>query len=134
MFPISKSITGTGTLFITAPDICQNPFDVSISAQVQTGGGLTTAILSVEHTYDYRIVMAPSFNGLTSNLDGAVATAIWFTNAGLNTVTVTAGIGTGSFTATCAYTTPVAAIRANIISATATCVIAVNFIQATNAP
>ena len=134
MYPISKSITGTGLLFLAAPDIAQNPFDVSISAQVATGGGLTTAILSIEHTYDYRTVMAPNFNGSTATLDGAVATAVWFTNAGLNTVTVTAGIGTGSFTATCNYSTPVAAIRANIISATATSVVVVNFIQATNAP
>jgi hypothetical protein len=95
---------------------------------------LATAILSIEHSYDYPIIMAPNFNGATATVSGSVATAAWFPNLNFTTVTVTATVGTGSMTASCNYTTPVAAIRANIISATATSVIVVNLIQATNAP
>jgi hypothetical protein len=133
VLPISKTITGTGTLFLVHPDIMQDPFSVNIGVQLLTGG-LATAIVSIEHSFDYSTVMAPNFNGLTATIGGSVSTAIWFTNAGLNTQTVTATVGTGSFTAMCSYSSPVAAIRLNVISATATSFVAVNLIQASKAP
>ena len=139
MYPISQSKTGSGTCTAIFPDIYQNPFQMGIGVQLLTGGGVTTAIIAIEHSFDYRVVMAPSFNGLTALLDGVIQTAAWFPNAGTITAgaagtTFTATLGTAGVTAAFNYAFPVAAVRANVISATATSFVIVNFLQATNAP
>ncbi len=134
MQPIKLQVTGSGIAGPIIPDICQNPFNYGIGVSLLTGGGLTTAIISVEHSFDFRTVMAPSFNGLTAVVDGLVATAIWFPNSGMNVTTVTATIGTAIVTNAINYAYPVAAIRLNVISATATAVVVANFLQSVNSP
>jgi hypothetical protein len=137
MQPIQQQFTGTGIATAIVPDIYQNPFRMSVGAQLLTGG-LSTAIVSIEHSYDWNVVIAPSFNGKTAFLGvpggGAVGTAAWFPNPTLATATITATVGTGSLTGVCAYTAPVAALRLNVISATATSIIIANFLQSAQAP
>lgn len=133
MYPIRQTKTGTGICTAIFPDIFQNPFNIGIGVQLLTGG-LTTAIVSVEHTFDYQLVMQPSFNGATGLVDGSVQTAIWFPNSGMNSTTITANVATGIVTASVNYAFAVAALRFNVVSATATSVLVVNFIQSVNSP
>jgi hypothetical protein len=138
MMPNIIKMTGTGTSTPIIPDIFQNPFNIGIGLSLQTGG-LTTAIVAIEHTFDYSTVMQPSFNGATAKMpDGTVSTAIWFQNSGATGgttaigTTLTVGVETGGLN--CNYAFPVAAIRVNVASATATSVVVANFLQASNAP
>jgi hypothetical protein len=133
--PIRQQITGTGIATAVTPDIFQNPFRMSVGVQLLTGG-LTTAILSIEGCYDWPVVYAPGFNGQTALVNGAVQTAAWFPTS-IVTATITATVGTrfnNAATALMNFTTPVAALRANIISGTATTVTIVNFLQSVQAP
>ena len=57
MQPIQQQFTGTGIAAAIVPDIYQNPFRMSVGVQLLTGG-LSTAIVSIEHTYDWPVVMA----------------------------------------------------------------------------
>jgi hypothetical protein len=103
---------------------------MSVGVQLLTGGP-TTAILSIEGCYDWPVVYAPGFNGATALINGAVQTAAWFPTS-IVTATITATVGTGfnnAATALMNFTTPVAALRANIIRGTATTVTIVNFLQ-----
>lgn len=138
MMPVQIQLTGTAISTPFLPDIFQNPFNIGIGLSLQTGG-LTTAIVAVEHCFDYATVYAPSFNGKTALLsNGTVGTAVWFQNSGVSGgttaigTTISVGIETSGLNANYAF--PVAAIRVSVTSATATSIIIVNFIQASNAP
>lgn len=132
MYPIKMSITGTTAGTAIFPDIYQNSFNMGIAVQLVTGG-VATAGVTIEGCYDYRLVYAPTFNGATGLLDGTVGTAFWFPCV-MNASTVTATIGTAFAVLTFNYTTPVAALRCNVVSATSTSVVIVEFIQATQTP
>ena len=132
MYPIKQSITGTTAGTAIFPDIYQNPFNMGIAVQLVTGG-VSTAGVSIEGCNDYRLVYAPSWNGNTGLLDGATATAVWFPCV-MNASTVTATVGTSFAVAVFNYTTPIAALRCNVYSASATTVVIVEFIQSSNAP
>jgi hypothetical protein len=132
MQPIRQTITGTGIATAVTPDIFQNPFRMSVGVQLLTGG-LTTAILSIEGCYDWPVVNAPGFNGATALVNGVVQTAAWFPTS-IVTATITATVGTGYNNNAMNFTTPVAALRANVFSATATSIIIVNFLQSVQAP
>jgi hypothetical protein len=130
-----KTLTGIVTGTAVTPDIFQNPFVVAVSCQLLTGG-LSTATLSIEGCYDWPVVYAPGFNGNTALVNGVVQTAAWFPTS-IVTATITATAGTGfnnNATALMNFTTPVAALRANVFSATATSIIIVNFLQSVRAP
>ena len=132
MYPIKQTLTGTGAGTAIFPDIYQNSFNMGVAVQMITGA-VTTCGVTIEGCYDYRLVYAPTFNGATGLLDGSVGTAVWFPCV-MNASTVTASVATAFAVAAFNYTTPVAALRANVVSGQATTVIIVEFIQATFAP
>lgn len=119
MQPVQVSVTGTAKSPAVICDIQQNPFNVGIGVSLTTGG-ITTVGLSVEHTFDFSTVMSPTWNGTT---------AVWFQNSGINATTVTTNVGINAN-----YAFAVAAIRLNVLSATATSVVVANFLQSVNAP
>lgn len=119
MIPVQKTVTGTGTSTPFIPDIFQNPFNIGIGVSLQTGG-LTTAIVSIEHCLDYSAVMSPTWNGSTG--------VTWFQNSGINATTISSVGINGN------YAFGVAAIRVNVVSATATSIVIANFIQSVNSP
>jgi hypothetical protein len=134
MLPVSLTKTGTGTVGPVIFDIFQNPFNVGFGVQMLTGGQGGTAIVSIEHTFDWSTVMAPNFNGLTAIVNGAVSTACWFPNTALNATTITATVGTAFATTAGNYAYPIAAARLNVISASATTLVIVNFLRSSKAP
>jgi len=119
MQPVQLTIIGTAISTPIFPDTKQNPFNIGIGVSLQTGG-VSTVGLSVEHTFDFSTVMSPTWNGTT---------AVWFQNSGINQTTVTTGVGINGN-----YAFGVAAIRVNVISATATSIVVANFIQSVNSP
>lgn len=112
MYPVKVTQTGTGASTPVFPDIAQNPFQIGIGVNIATGA----ATYSVEHCFDYAVVMSPTWNG-TSNVT-------WFPNSGIN--------GTSVATTNGNYAFPVAAIRLNVTNGTGQVVM--NLLQATNAP
>lgn len=130
MMPVLKSVTGSTISVPFIPDIMQNPFNISIGVYIATSAA-ASAVVAIEHTFDFSTVMAPSFNGLTALVNGGVSTAVWFQNSaftgsGGTTVSTTGLSGNYAF--------PVAAIRCNVSSSTVTCVTVASFIQAVNSP
>lgn len=121
MQPIIFSVTGTAISTPILPDYLQNPFQISVACVLGTASGT----FSIQHSFDYRTVYAPSFNGLTALVNGAVQTATWFDNSGITNAT-------GSISGNYAF--PVAAIRLNVINAVATTTVTAIITQATNAP
>lgn len=118
MQPVQITLTGTAISTPVFFDIAQNPFNIGIGLSLTTGG-LTTAIVSVEHTFDFSTVMSPTWNGTT---------AVWFQNTGINATTISSTGINGN------YAFAVAAVRVNVLSATATTIVVANFIQSVNAP
>ena len=109
--PTTLTQTGTGTLIWYA-DWMQNPFSVGIGLVNGSTGVNGTATIDI------------CFQSLDPNFPNSVATSsstAWF-----NFVAATAG--TSTFT-TCSV--PCQAMRLNVITATATTVFTVNFVQAT---
>lgn len=133
--PFIVQVTGTATSTVFFPDFYQNPFNIGLGVYVLTGTG-GTAFLSVDHCFDYRTVYAPSFNGVTALVDGAVKTAVWFQNSGLGAATGTGTIGTTVSTVgmDANYAFAVAALRVNVMSSTATTIVVANFLQSVNGP
>ena len=130
MLPITKVVASTGISVPFIPDIMQNPFNIAIGVYVASTAA-ASAVVAIEHTFDFSTVMSPSFNGLTAVVNGAVSTAIWFQNSaftgsGGTTVSTTGVSGNYAF--------PVAAIRLNVGSSIAALNTVANFIQSVNSP
>ena len=114
MYPFQVKVSnGSGTSSVFFPDIYQNPFNIGIGVNIQTGA----ATYSVQHTFDYSTVMAPTWNGTS---------AVWFDNSGIS--------ATSNVTTNGNYAFAVAAIRLNVTAANATSVVVANFLQSSNAP
>lgn len=108
---------GTGTSAIWFPDWMQNPFNVSIQAILPASA---TATFNVEHTLDnIEVTQIGPFSG------NAVATTAANANWVVNPL-ISQAIGSISGT----YSSPVRAIRVNILSCSATGFVTVTFIQA----
>ena len=113
------------------PDIKQNPFNIGIGITISSANA-ASAVVAIEHTFDFSTVMQPSFNGLTALFpDGTVSTAVWFQNAATvgsgGTTVSTSGLNTN-------YAFGVAAIRLNVSSAVAALPTQAWFIQSVNSP
>ncbi len=100
--------TGTGSV-VWVPDWTQTPFQVGIGLIAGTTGVNGTCNIDVS----FSNVNAVDINGVAST------SATWFTIISLATANATAN-----------YTTPVQAFRLNVITATATSLFTVNFVQA----
>src|SRR4029077_17560944 len=114
------TVNGSGVSTPWIPDVKQNPFNIGIGVTVGTGS-LGTAILSVEHCFDFATVMLPTWDGSTL--------VQWFPNTGINATTVTFGTGINGN-----YAFGVAAIRLNVASAASNATIIANLIQSENSP
>lgn len=121
MQPVVVWAIGTATSTVVIPDYMQNPFQISVGCVLGTAAGT----FSIQHSLDFPTVYAPSFNGATALVNGAVQTATWFDNSGITNATASI---TGN------YAFPVAAIRLNIKNAVATTQVTAIITQATNAP
>lgn len=119
MFPKQITVIGTGASLGYLPDIYQNPFQIGIGVALTNTGGISTAIVSIEHCFDYSTVIQPTWNGSTG--------VTWFPNSGISATTIATAINGN-------YAFGVAAIRVNVISAAATAVVVANFIQSVNSP
>ena len=108
--PVAATVNGTGT-FVYFPDWTISPFQVGIAVISGTTGVNGTATIDV--TFDKIDV------GTLGGLGTSVASATWFTVVALTAVNATAN-----------YTTPVQAIRLNVVTATATSVFVATFVQA----
>ena len=108
--PVAASVIGTGT-FVYYPDWTISPFQVGIAVVSGTSGVNGTATIDV--TFD-KIDL-----GTLGTLGTAVANATWFTIVAATAVNATSN-----------YTTPVQAIRLNVITATATSSFVATFVQA----
>ena len=102
--PTILSQTGTGTVYWT-PDFMQNPFVVGFGLKV----GTATATVNVDASFD--------------NLSIGTTNMSWFT---ISTTSLTAVLA-----ATAIVTAPVQSFRLNIVSAFATSVATVTFVQST---
>lgn len=99
--PVRAGVTGTGS-FVFTPDWMQTPFQVGIGVIFSGDTGTAT----VDVTFD--------------PLNTTGVTPTWFSIIAL-----------GSVNATANYTTPVQGMRVNLVTASATSVVTVNFVQAT---
>lgn len=120
MMPIRITVLGTAASTPIFPDIFQNPFQIGLGVQVQSGGPNLAAVAtySVQHTFDYSTVMNPTWGGTTG--------VTWYENSGIT--------GTSLATSNGNYAFPVAAIRLNVTGAMATTAVVLNILQASNAP
>jgi len=108
--PVAATVNGTGT-FVYFPDWTISPFQVGISVVTGTTGVNGTATIDV--TFD-KIDL-----GTLGTLGTAAANATWWNIVALTGVNATAN-----------YTTPVQAMRINVVTATATSVFVATFVQA----
>lgn len=106
--PISTTVTGTGTAYVI-PDWTQSPFQIGLSVITNTSGVNGTCTVDVTFS-----------NINTTDIGGvAIASATWFS--------IVAATGAN---ATANFTTPIQALRMNIVTATATSSWTLNFVQA----
>ncbi len=105
--PVIATVTGTGT-FYYFPDYCLTPFQVGIAAAFS--GGTGTATIDV------------TFQTINTNSQGEVGTTVgnatWWNIVALTSANASAN-----------YTTPVQAIRVNMVTALATSIVQVSFVQ-----
>lgn len=107
--PMPAIVTLTGTAVLTwTPDWMQTPFEISLALVTNTTGVNGTAVLE----YSLQSPNAVDVNG--------TATPTWFPLIALTAVSATAS-----------FTTPCQALRAMIVTATATSSWTVMFVQAT---
>jgi len=106
--PSAATINGTGS-FIYFPDWTISPFQVGVGVVFSGGTGTAT----VDVTFD-----KIDSNGF-GNIGTTVANATWW-----NIVALTAANASAN------YTTPVQAMRINVVTALATTVVVATFIQA----
>lgn len=99
--PVRATVNGTGS-FTWTPDWMQTPFQVGIAALFSGDTGTAT----VDVTFD------------PLNMTGVTPT--WFSIVALTSANATAN-----------YTTPVQGMRVNMVTASATSIVVVNFVQAT---
>jgi hypothetical protein len=121
MMPIQVVVLGTAVSTPIIPDFCLDPFNIGIGVAIASGGTGTT-FWAVEHCFDYSTVMSPTWNGSTG--------VTWFPNSGLSGGTTVGADGTTASPLNGNYAFPVAAIRLNVYSATATTMVVMNLMQA----
>lgn len=110
MQPVMLTVNSTGLGGPVQLDYMQTPFSVVVSANPSTA----TAAFTIEHTNDFSSVfMNPTWNGTT---------AVWFTSAILTALTEMT------------FSSPVAAVRIQAFTATATSSITAWVAQASMAP
>jgi hypothetical protein len=112
MQPIAVTTIGTATSTPFIMDYMQNPFQVSVGCVLNSG----TAFFNVQHIFDYSTVFSPTWNGTSGT---------WFNNSGITGATASIS---GN------YAFPVAAIRLQVASCSATASVTMNITQASNAP
>jgi hypothetical protein len=113
MKAIQTTVLGTANSQAFHMDVFQNPFAVSVACVLNAGA----ATWNVQHCFDLATTLTPLWNGSTG--------VTWFTNSGI-------AVATGAISGNYAF--PVAAIRLNVIEATATASVTIFIDQATNAP
>jgi hypothetical protein len=122
MQPVQIKAIGTGASTPVILDIFQNPFNIGLGVNIATG----TAFWAVEHCFDFTTVMSPTWNG-TSNVT-------WYPNSGLSGGTTAGADGTTTVSLNGNYAFAVAAIRLNVYSASAPCLVVMNLLQSVNSP
>lgn len=122
MYPVQRTVLGTGVCTAVFPDFYQNPFNIGVAVQISTGN----ATYQVEHTFNYSTIYDPKWAG-------GIATSVpptdvpWYVNSGV--------VATSVATCNANYAFPVAAIRLNVLQASsATTSVTLYLIQASNAP
>ena len=112
--PVQTAILGTGS-YIFFPDWTISPFQVGVAA-VATGAATST----FDVTYDRIDISGGGGQGAVGvGLGTTAANANWFNVVALTTATYTSN-----------WTTPVYAMRVNVVSASATTIVVASFIQA----
>src|SRR5262245_29495451 len=106
--PFTTTVLGTGAAYFI-PDWTQTPFQVGLSVITNTSGVNGTCTVDVT----FSDINPQDVNGV------AIASATWFS--------IVAATGAN---ATANFTTPVQAMRINVVTATATSSWTVNFVQA----
>lgn len=105
--PVAATVNGTGT-FVYFPDWTISPFQVGIAVVTGTTGVNGTATIDV------------TFDKIDVGVLGTTAgSATWFNIVALTAVNATAN-----------FTTPVQAMRINVVTATATSLFVATFVQA----